>query len=29
MPRIRIPGYESSPPMLTSNDGFRPRTSMR
>lgn len=29
MPRIRIPGYETSTPMIGSADGFRPRTSMR
>ncbi|MCI0333219.1 MAG: hypothetical protein L0228_08360 [Planctomycetes bacterium] len=29
MPRIRIPGYESGPPTIGRNDGFRPRTSMR
>ncbi len=29
MPRIRIPGYEASPAMISSNDGFRPRSSMR
>jgi hypothetical protein len=29
MPRIRIPGYDTSTPMISSADGFRPRTSMR
>jgi hypothetical protein len=29
MPRIRIPGYDSSTPLVGSADGFRPRTSMR
>jgi hypothetical protein len=29
MPRIRIPGYDTSTPMVGSADGFRPRTSMR
>lgn len=29
MPRIRLPGYASAQPLIGSNDGFRPRTSMR
>lgn len=29
MPRIRIPGYQSTPTIVGSADGFRPRTSMR
>jgi hypothetical protein len=29
MPRIRIPGYDTSVPTVGSADGFRPRTSMR
>ncbi len=29
VPRVRIPGYGYETPMLSSNDGFRPRTSMR
>ena len=28
-PRIRLPGYDAAPQTAVSNDGFRPRTSMK